>query len=320
MVAVLMTTLIGMAALAIDSGAYYLKKRTLQNALDLSVTAACKCFPSDTVSEAEAVAKNYLQANGFDVNGLELSFEYEKDSSGRVYYSMKLFAKAPVNYTLAGVFGINSSAVSCASKAAALPLSQTDKALPLYVTEDDLSAFSESAVEGCPFTIRLYENGQVTGTMDFGVIGIGVSDSETQIMDYLNKGYYGLNSNGEKTGMAVGDVMLIGDASHIYSDAFGAINSRISHCKCGGTYDNHEEDCPRLAYLPVVSKEDGSVTVNSFAAIYINDAVKGSCAGSKYTEISAVYLENFSAKGEVVNTTQNIKLTKYTVCDTVLIE
>lgn len=320
MISVMLTTLIGMAALAIDSGAYYLKKRTLQNALDLSVTAACEHFPSDSVSEAEEEAKNYLQANGFDVDGLDLSFEYEKDSSGSVYYSIKLNAKAPIDYSLAGVLGIYSSVVSCTSKAASLPISQTDKALPLYVTEEGLETFSKTASDGCPFNIRLNENGQVTGTMNFGVVGIGVSDSETQVLEYLNKGYYGLNSNGQKKGMAVGDVMLIDNALRIYSDAFGAINSRIAHCKCRGTYETYDEDCTRIAFLPVVSEKDGCVTVNSFVAIFINSVKKGNSAGTKYTEISAVYLGSFAARGEVVNTTQNIKLTRYTVCGTVLIE
>ncbi len=73
LIAILLSALLGMAALAVDVSVAHLEDARLQNALDAGVLAGASALP-DTLA-AEALAREYIRRNGAENADVTISFE-----------------------------------------------------------------------------------------------------------------------------------------------------------------------------------------------------------------------------------------------------
>ncbi len=98
LVAILSTALIGMAALVIDVGRVYHTYSSLRNAVDASALAGAQCLPDQSAAYATAIS--YAEANGLDVNELEINVPYNGDQR-----MIEVRCQRNVKYMLAPVLG-----------------------------------------------------------------------------------------------------------------------------------------------------------------------------------------------------------------------
>ena len=99
MVVLLLTALLGFAALVVDVGNLYLVKSQLQNAADAAALAGAQDL--ETAINAESTAKNYAEANGVPKSETSVDTTYNNTSS-----KIEVVASKNVSYTFARVLGL----------------------------------------------------------------------------------------------------------------------------------------------------------------------------------------------------------------------
>lgn len=101
--------LLGIAAIAIDTGTVVVKKERLQNAVDAAALAAAQQLPNTTA--AAAAAQKYVAFNGFSASDITITFA---DSNKTIIIK----ANKQVDYSFAKILGISGTDVTLSSKAA----------------------------------------------------------------------------------------------------------------------------------------------------------------------------------------------------------
>lgn len=100
--------MLGMAAVAVDTGTVAVEKQRLQTAVDSAALAAAQYLP-DT-SAARSAANRYCELNGFPPSAICVTFA---DSNKSVVVN----AKKQVDYTFARILGIQSTNIALSAKA-----------------------------------------------------------------------------------------------------------------------------------------------------------------------------------------------------------
>ena len=100
--------MLGMAAVAVDTGTVVLQKQKLQNAMDAAALAAAQYLP-DT-DEAMGAADSYAEKNGIDSSDITVTF-----SDGNK--SVAVTAAKHVDYFFAKVLGLDGTDLSLSAKA-----------------------------------------------------------------------------------------------------------------------------------------------------------------------------------------------------------
>ena len=347
-VALAMTLLLGCAALAVDLGASYHAKIDLQDAVDNAAYAAGSLLPSNknaaVQNKVTAAVEASLRANGVDPSGIELDYEWE--SSDNVYYAIRVNARRLVNYGFAKVLGLNSGYVTATAKASAQPIESTFSAIGIYIDKNDFEISMDDLGDDEALLIKYNGPGTSHGTvMNMGLMRIVTDEDEQRYQDYeglkynntlyehfFENGYYSLDEEGNKCGLAVGDIREIENNSSYYNLAYKATQRRIQRCSetCGGecTPENHAPNCPRMALIPVCTvtgepcgnssknNNNGNVKVEYFISVYIEDTYKTKGA----TVIEAVPLESGRELTNMGTDEFDAMINTYMVCGTRLEE
>jgi Flp pilus assembly protein TadG len=111
LLAVLMTVLLGVLAIAIDAGRLYLERRRMQNAADAAALAGAQelCFGSGQQGPAEAIARDYAtNRNGAQAAAIEWVDRW----------TIRVVASETVGNFFAGAIGVQTSDVSARATAA----------------------------------------------------------------------------------------------------------------------------------------------------------------------------------------------------------
>ena len=301
-----MTLILACGALAVDLGSSYRSRVRLQNAVDNAAYTAGGLLPSNRNAAVQnkiiAKVEESLRSNGVEPSELEL--DYEWDSSSQYLYALRVTAREAVGYGFARIFGTDTGYVSATAKASAEPITSTFSAIGIYIDKDDFEVQMEDIGDEETLLIKYNGPGTSHGTlMNMGLMRIvtdedeanyqmyeGLKYNNTLYEEFFENGYYSIDSEGNKCGLSVGDVREIENNSSYYNLAYKATQRRIQRCAetCGPgcSAENHAPNCPRVALIPVCAvdedhcgnssknNDNGSVTVEYFISVYIEDTYK----------------------------------------------
>ena len=341
-VAITLSLILGMAAVVVDLGSQYRNKMALQEAVDNAVFAAGSMLPCElcAADDVEGIVEKYLDANGYDPDELKISYEWTKGTG--CYYALRVSAEYKVKFSFAGVFNTDSANVTATAKITSRPVSQTLKAISIYIEKASFESQLSSVSAGTEFKITLTSSGaSSTGKGNLGIMRIVPNGEESTYITYdgwsrsqkgdpifFEKGYWRW-VNGSKCGISVGEQRSIENSPQIYSNAYEGISARISacnsSCRSGCSWSSHSYECPRIALLPVVTTSsakynnekdsNGTATIEYFVAIYIKNVTKSGTS----TVITCCYLDDYRETSDV-DTEAEVTLNPYMVCSTYLEE
>lgn len=129
-VAIVMTALIGVAAIAVDQGYLYDTRHQLQSAADAAALAGCsRLIETRDSGAARAAAIDYAARNANGA-GTGLTVDSVTVDMGAEPWSVRVAVSRPVPAWFAGIFGIQSTTVHAVSKAAKYPLIGAKNLMP----------------------------------------------------------------------------------------------------------------------------------------------------------------------------------------------
>lgn len=328
-VAIVFSLIVGCAALVIDLGASYHRYVKLQDAVDNAVRTAGTILPTNNECLVKDTIKKNLEENGFDSNALSLQYNIGNLRNCK-YYAVRLTAQSKVKYGFANIFGDKNGKVSATAKVSKKALGGSTKGLSLYITEGKFDADNirigekvqiSYANNGSTACISVSGGGMEAASM--GLIELTTPEIEENLEKYnefsnatqrdkyyMKYGYYGLDADGNKIGLSVGDVRALEMDTSRFAQSKQGLKDRLSMCaeQCGKkcSYTNYLNSCPKIALIPVVAPTNRTVGEN----------IRGTAdfsAGSNATTINtpnvviryfiAVYIDSVTHKGN--NITMN---------------
>lgn len=249
-IAFVMAALIGAAALVIDVGNMFLQDLRLSNAVDSAALAGAQVLYLGA-EEAENTARYYALQNG--INNADVQITVTEDSS-----MITVTGQRTVDFTLAKIFGLNSTNLNKTSKAVVGNIVSVQGIVPICIEEQTLffgeSYYLKYGASGDPGAE--YHSGW------FGALALG-GQGASIYEENLKYGYQGVVSMAE---------ILDEEPGNISGKTTVSIEYRLSQCKhtpsC--TYDSFELGCPRVVAVPVIKPYDHKeVEVVGFAAFFI---------------------------------------------------
>lgn len=121
LVAVLLTVLLGLTALAVDLGLAYFQRQRLQNACDAAALAAATALPNET--KAKQLAYEYMRENGFSDSPSDVIVTFEGTPSSKV----RVGSTFDVRANFAKFLGTNNMRVSCNAAAGKVEQKKSNK-------------------------------------------------------------------------------------------------------------------------------------------------------------------------------------------------
>lgn len=289
-VALTLSFLMMIAALAIDFGLAYYRVSEAQNAADAAALAAGSLLPvkSDdaaAVAEVRELAVLYAQKNGnFSITAEDVVLGGEVNGK---FTSVSVDISCEIHLNIARMFGVGTKNVSRNARAAIAPCESITDAAPLGVDYLQLQALIDSGNTKHVY-LKYGGGGGDTGSygaIDLdGVMGGGANDFET----WLSYGYTGLVEVGENL-LPVEKGNMAGAT---YDSALARYNACTHYSAEGGcTAEHYDPNCPRLLKVLVIEKVGTSyVSVKGFAAFIIEGVYSDEIVGSyvKYFEEGTV--------------------------------
>ncbi len=159
----LLTLMVGFAALAIDIGQLYANKTNMQNVVDAAALAGAQDLPN--TATAKSTALNYAVLNGADSSGITTTAPYDGDNK-----QIEVTYTQTVSYSFAHVLGISSRDVTVRAVAESKSYWDGD-ALPFVNLDDSYSGGDE---------IVAWEK---TGPGDFESVTRGSGQGQYQIFN-----------------------------------------------------------------------------------------------------------------------------------------
>ncbi|WP_418791040.1 pilus assembly protein TadG-related protein [Phosphitispora sp. TUW77] len=251
------TVLLGFVGLAVDTGVMYLEHNRLVRAADAAALAGAQELPANP-SLAEEMAGEYAAMNGIEPE--QLSINISDDNK-----SISVSADKTVNLVFAKVFGFDSRQVSTEVSASVAAVKSLRGAVPFSVMEQVFNY-------GDPYVLKEGASGSTSdgarwcgwfGALDFTGGGGGAHEYE----DMIVQGFSGK--------ISIGDIIYI-EPGNMAGPTADGVQQRIDSCthtpSC--TWNNHDPDCPRVIYVPIVEEYSGSggnrqVKVVGFAAFFL---------------------------------------------------
>lgn len=229
--AVVMTVILGFAALTTDVGALTLEKNRLQNACDAAALAAARELPS-TVAAGEKAAE-YLEYNRVNPEEAVISF----DSAGT---RVTVEASRHVNFTFARVFGLSGSEVSSRASAVFGSVKSITGVVPFGIPDQRL-------VYGQEYKLKAGSHDGY-GPGNYGALALGFRGASS----YRNNLKYGYSGT-----VSVGDWVLT-EPGNMSGPTEEGVNYRLSLCrhtpKC--TINSYHPDCPMVMIVPIFEPTD----------------------------------------------------------------
>jgi Flp pilus assembly protein TadG len=269
-VALVMTVLLGMAALSLDIGSAYLQAGQLQKALDAAVYSVGRQLPVN-INDEEAQnaikdsAISYAALNGLE--GLTRDDVFLEGVVSGTCTEIKVEATKTVNLNFARVLGFSNLDFTRSAKARLSPLSKATGVAPLGVTKSEL----QTRIENGDLTHVVLKYGTGGGTQSsFGALDLdGKGGGASDYRLWLTHGYPGE--------ICVGDI-LIEESGNMVGPTYQGFSARYDACthydaQIGGegcTSEHYDPTCPRIikcvVYTPWFFK---TVVVEGFAAFLL---------------------------------------------------
>jgi len=185
LVALLLFVIVGMIAMAIDTGIFFQERRQLQNAADAAALAGAQALPEDP-DKAVALATQWADENGISGSELESvvvsTTDYANDT-----ISVKV--KRDVDFMFASVLGIVSAENNANAAAQAGSLSGATGLTPFGVLEDAITYCSYSQIIQIPLPLacvsvlkyNVNDVGATIGDLDVDGQGGGANELNEKI-------------------------------------------------------------------------------------------------------------------------------------------
>ncbi|UOF91305.1 Tad domain-containing protein [Fodinisporobacter ferrooxydans] len=248
-VALMMTALLGFAALVIDGGRLFLEQSKLQKALDAAVLAGAQDLPLYP-DQAKQDAMQTMQANQITADQVTISFNTQNTY-------MKITAAVNETLTFAHALGFSDTPIQSTAAVQLNPLAAATHVIPLGVNASTPLSY------GSPVELK-------TGDSSYGNFGaLALSGpGANNYREDLTNGYSGTISIGDVLGTQTGNIV---------GPTIDAIQSRIASCPYNGsaTYYDYPNGCPLVVLVPVYQPLNRSgnqvkqVKVVGFATFFI---------------------------------------------------
>ena len=124
----MLTALLGMAALVLDAGSWFRARRAVQQTSDAAALAGVQALPGDTAT-AQSLALTYAGKNGGGVASADITFESGVRSADTIVVTARQTAPG----FFSKIFGLNSVNVSATAKARAYTLLEANDLTPFAV-------------------------------------------------------------------------------------------------------------------------------------------------------------------------------------------
>lgn len=261
--ALMLVTLLGAAAVAIDAGQVFLTRSQLQKAADAAALAgAQKLVMTGDSGAAEAAGEEYVASN------LRAPYQSSLEcdaGSGRFTATL---AKE-VNFLFAPILGFQKTTVNANSTAGASTVIKMKNIIPFGVLQQEFEFGQQYTLKygsgpgGSPF------NG------NYGALALG-GNGASQYRENIKHGYQGA--------IAVEDQVTT-EPGNMAGPTDDGVSYRIGLCTNGCNYTTQiEANCPRVVIAPVIdSLPDGrgETTVVGFAAFFLEETVQSESQGQK---------------------------------------
>jgi Flp pilus assembly protein TadG len=259
--ALLLVTLMAVAAIVIDVGQLYVTRSRLQAAADAAALAGAYSLIND---RNEVIASQ--QAAKYVTSNLSTQYTYNPQSI-LATNTFTVNLSSQVKFFFAPVIGIQNSTVTASATAAANTIIGINNVVPLGVVQQQFQF-------GQQYTLKYGAGGGQTG--NYGALALG-GNGASRYRDNIKYGY-----SGE---VKVGDV-LTSEPGNMAGPTDQGVSYRKSLCTHGCSYLTQiEANCPRVVIAPVIdafpSHGRSSVTVMGFAAFFVEDTKDSSSKGQK---------------------------------------
>ena len=270
-IAVFLMALIGMAAMVTDTGALYLTRSRLQNAVDAAALAGLQELPGNPAQAVET-------ASTYVVNNSPASTEVDTPLIQESDRAILVSAHKMVDFGLARVLGLDSKLVEAEAKARLEPITGVSGCLPLGVMEGTWTLGD---------TVNLKGGAQETIDGGWrGALALGGNGSSTY-EENLKNGYAGI--------LRLEDLVDVENGNMSGPTRTGTA-FRLDACphdpQC--TTEHYVMGCPRIGIIPVVSQvlltdKKGNQTVSkkqvriSGFALFLLSDVPGNGGDSQIT-------------------------------------
>jgi hypothetical protein len=250
LVACAMTVVIGMVALAVDLGVGFSLKAKLQHTADAAALAGSQELPWDTQAST-MIALDYIEKNGVNTDSVNVAFSQDNTC-------IEVKISGIMDYVFAKVLGFTRQEIDTSAKAMNAPVTGMKGVKPLAVVDFPFNYGEQYVLKG----------GAGDGSQgNYGVLALGGTGSSVYEYNLIH-GYNKVVCVGDKIPTETGNM-----ATPTYRGMDSLIDSCNHTPPC--TYYQHEKDCPRLIFLPIIDSLDISgrdnVTVVGFASFFIED-------------------------------------------------
>jgi Flp pilus assembly protein TadG len=263
-IAVLMlTSLMAVTALVIDTGMVYLTRAQLQKAADAAALAGARTLRlTGNQAEAETAGTQYVAFNS--------SAPYQEAfqsslTTGRFTVNLS----KEVKFFFAPLIGFNRTTVKVSAVAAAWAVTKLNNIVPFGVLEQEF-------VYGQQYILKYGAgSGELDSGGNYGALALGGTGAKVYLVN-LKFGYSGT--------IAVGD-QLTTEPGNMAGPTDDGVSYRIGLCTDGCSYETKiAADCPRIVLVPVIDTLPdgrGYTTVKGFAAFFLEETVESDSQGKK---------------------------------------
>lgn len=261
--ALMLTSLMAVTAMVVDTGMVYVTRAQLQKAADAGALAGARTLRlTGSQSQAEAVGRQYVASNS---NAPYQTAFLSDLATGRCTVNLS----KEVKFFFAPLIGYTRTIVRVSATAAAWRVTKLKNIVPFGVLEQNFEY-------GQQYTLK-YGAGsdslQYCGNYEaLALGGSGTSDYSRN----LKLGYSGA--------IAVGD-RLTTEPGNMAGPTQDGVDYRINLCTAGCSYAaQNEADCPRVVMVPIIDtlpNGSGETTVRGFAAFFVEAIDANASTGQK---------------------------------------
>lgn len=258
--AVVLTVLVGFAAISVDVGRIYLSRLRLHNIADFAALAGAQKLPGEP-DAARQQALAYIERNGVDPSLARVTV-----SADQTQIAVRIERAERLHF--ARVLGFGSAAVGGEATVRVAPIAGSTGAVPIGVPEAPYTV-------GELVALKLDAHSRSEGSPgNFQALALGHNGASTYEYN-LRNGYSGLISVGE---------WLTTETGNMAGPTRRAIQARID-ADPDATWDRVARGSSRVVLVPILTpfpNGRGEVQVKAFATFFIEDVEQSGSAAAIY--------------------------------------
>ncbi|VBB06614.1 Hypothetical protein LUCI_1850 [Lucifera butyrica] len=247
--ALVLTALLGVAALVVDVGVLYINKVQLANLADAAALAGAQDLP-DNPQQAVASASSYAATNGQNNDSVNVSV-----SNNNTVLSVQ--ATRAVDLYFARIFAISRSDVQARATARISPLSSFSGVVPFGVVQQEFQY-------GAVYSLKLGAGTGYNG--NFAALALG----GTGAANYLNNIEYGYQGRLQVVDWVPLEVET--ETGNMSGPTMQGVDYRVG-LDPAATWQTVQKGSPRIVVVPVINSLDGDgqhdVQIVGFAAFFL---------------------------------------------------